>query len=79
MFTKLTLSNLAKPAKTGLLYTCVFPQTSIKNENIKMQNYFFFAVTIDLAIILVSSLASCISTSKVALETSLDFLIKRNQ
>jgi len=51
----------------------------MKNENIKMQNYFFFAVTIDLAIILANSLASCISTSKVALETSLDFLINRNQ
>jgi hypothetical protein len=51
----------------------------MKNENIKMQNYFFFTVTIYLAIILASSLASCISTSKVAPETSVDFLINLNQ
>jgi len=51
----------------------------MKNENIKIQNYFFLAVIIDLAIILANSLASCISISKVTLETSLDFLINRNQ
>lgn len=59
--------------------SCCFFETSMKNENIKMQNYFFFAVMMDFAIILASSLASCISTSKVVFERRLDLLVKRNQ